>query len=1159
MAHASFIHLRVFTSYSLSEGANKLDQLVEKCHDFSMPALAMTDRHNLFAALEFSEICSKNGIQPIIGCTLRILEDDHFFDLPVYVQNKEGYQHLLHLISLSYLDSDPKLLPHLTLDDFNDRHEGIIALSGASHGLLNQALLQNNTKLAEQRLERLKTLFPLNFYLELTRLGTADETITEPWLLEKAYQLNLPIIATNPAFFPKKEMSEAHDALLCIASGSYVAEENRRRMSSESYLKSEKEMCELFKDLPEAIQNTLHLARRCSIKAEPHSPLLPAFSIPGGKTPAEQLRHIAREGLKRRLEESVISEVTPEEEKKELLILYEARLEEELEIIIAMNYPGYFLIVADFIQWAKRHHIPVGPGRGSGAGSLVAWVLEITELDPIRFGLVFERFLNPERVSMPDFDIDFCQERRDEVIYYVQEKYGADKVAQIITFGKLQARAVLRDVGRVLQLPYGQVDKICKMVPNNPASPVTLAQAIDIEPSLQEAREDDPHVAKMIDIALQLEGLNRHASVHAAGVVIADRPIDSFVPLYRDPRSEMPVVQYSMKFAEMAGLVKFDFLGLKTLSVIAQCCEIIKKEIGSDVNMNQIPLDDAETYKMLSRGESIGVFQFESKGMRDSLRKMRPDTFEDLIALGALYRPGPMDNIPTYVARKHGEEKPDYLHPTLKPILEETFGVIIYQEQVMQIARVLAGYTLGKADLLRRAMGKKIKSEMDAQRAMFVEGAIAKGVKEDQAVYIFDLVAKFAGYGFNKSHAAAYAMISYQTAYLKAHYKVPFLVATLNFDLLDTDKIAVFCQEAKDLGVTILPPDVNDADAYFTVTHLEDGSQAIRYGLGALKHVGVPAMEALVQVRKEGGSFKDIVDFLSRLDAKIINKRQMEYLIKAGAFDTLEPNRRKLLEALEALIHYHQLITREKGSQQISLFGQIGQLDIDRPKLPDIMDWEFEKKVGYECEAFGFYLFHHPLDVYEPYMANIGVVPSSDLDETLMDGTSIVRLIGVVHETRIRFSSKGRFAYVELSDLSARYDMAIFQEALLEKSRPFLYANALLYIKAEARKDEGGVRLVAQTIDLLATVMARRISHCRICCSESEIQQVGQTLQAYLKEEPSGTAIVQIIMSQDDDKEIEITLPGKYVISPSLVYTLRHHFGLNVEETIQTKAMPVIL
>lgn len=1157
MAHAPFVHLRVFTSYSLSEGANKLETIAGACAKHAYPAIAITDRHNLFGALEFSESCVKIGVQPIIGCSVRIMEDNQLFELPLYAKNTTGYLQLLALVSRSYTEGDSKFLPHLTLSDLEGQSDGLMALTGGPLGLLNQPLSQQNTAVAAARFSRLRALFKDRLYIELTRLGGEAEALAEEWLLSQADAYNVPLIATNPAYFPTKGMAGAHDALLCIAEGTYVEEDHRRKVSPQAYLKTPEEMQTLFADIPEAIQNTLQFAKRCAIKADPHPPLLPAFPIPGEQTPADYLREIAHKGLIKRLESFVFQDSMPKETREDTQKQYQARLDEELDIIIRMKYSGYFLIVADFIQWSKRQMIPVGPGRGSGAGSLVAWVLEITELDPIRFGLFFERFLNPERVSMPDFDIDFCQERRDEVIRYVQEKYGAEKVAQIITFGKLQARAVLRDVGRVLQLPYGQVDKICKMVPNNPTNPVTLKEAIDIEPSLQEARDDDPHVAKMIDIALQLEGLNRHASVHAAGVVIADRPIQELVPLYRDPRSDMPVVQYSMKFAEMAGLVKFDFLGLKTLSVISQCCAIIKELAQIDIDINQIPLDDIETYKMLSRGEAIGVFQFESKGMRDSLRKMRPDTFEDLIALGALYRPGPMDNIPTYVARKHGEEEPDYLHPSLESVLKETFGVIIYQEQVMMIARILAGYTLGKADLLRRAMGKKIKAEMDAQRAMFVEGAVSGGVKKDQAVYIFDLVAKFAGYGFNKSHAAAYALISYQTAYLKAHYPVPFLVATLNFDILDTDKIAVFCQEARDMGITILPPDINKAEAYFSVATLEDGTQAIQYGLGALKHVGIQAMEILVDVRKEEGPFKDMMDILGRLDAKVINKRQMEYLIKAGAFDTLEPVRRKLLEGMEALMHYHQLVAKERDSSQISLFGGVGTMEIDHPKLPNVLDWDIETKVMHEFDAFGFHLFNHPLDVYEPYLGNIGVVPAAQLDESLMDGTSIVRLIGVVHETRVRFSPKGRFAYVELSDLSTRYDLAIFQEDLLEKSRPFLYTNALLYIKAEARKDEGGVRLSAQSIELLSTVMARRINLCVFYADEAHASHVADVLKHHLPEDKAGVATVKVVISKEDGEKVTITLPGRYLISPALIYSLRHDHKLTLEETVQTK--PVTL
>ena len=682
---------------------------------------------------------------------------------------------------------------------------------------------------------------------EIQRHGTAEERRVEPELLKLAYKLDIPLVATNQCYFPAREDFEAHDALICIAEGRYIAEDDRRKLTPEHYFKPRAEMMALFADLPEALETTVEIARRCAFRPRTHPPILPQFTKTGAASKkavnaaeTEELCRQAREGLAERLRIIGLAEGHSEAE-------YRERLEFELGVIGKMKYSGYFLIVSDFIRWAKAHGIPVGPGRGSGAGSVVAWSLSITDLDPLRFGLLFERFLNPERVSMPDFDIDFCQDRRDEVIRYVQEKYGAGRVAQIITFGKLQARAVLRDVGRVLQMPYGQVDRLCKLVPNNPANPVTLEDAIDGEPKLQDERDNDPVVKRLLEIAQKLEGLYRHASTHAAGVVIGDRPLIDLVPLYRDPRSTLPVTQFNMKWVEPAGLVKFDFLGLKTLTVIQRALALIR-ERGIELDLATLGLDDRKTYELLARGDTVGVFQLESTGMRESLRRLKPDRFGDIIAMNSLYRPGPMDNIPTYINRKHGLEQVDYLHPLIEPVLQETYGVIIYQEQVMQIAQRLSSYTLGEADLLRRAMGKKIKAEMNKQKARFVSGAVKNGVDKGRADYIFELVAKFAGYGFNKSHAAAYALIAYHTAYLKANFPVEFLAATMSYDMANTDKLYMFVQEARRNKIAVLPPSLNASGVDFLP---EDG--AIRYCLAALKNFGRGAAEHIVAGREDIG------------------------------------------------------------------------------------------------------------------------------------------------------------------------------------------------------------------------------------------------------------------------------------------------------------------
>ena len=723
---------------------------------------------------------------------------------------------------------------------------------------------------------------------------------------------------------------------------------------------------------------------------------------------------MSADGLEGRLERQVYCEGQSTEEREAVARPYRERLQYELDIIVQMGFPGYFLIVADFIHWAKNEDIPVGPGRGSGAGSVVAWALTITDLDPLRFDLLFERFLNPERVSMPDFDIDFCKDRRDDVIRYVQSEYGEDRVAQIITFGKLEARAVLRDVGRVLEMPYGQVDRISKLVPYNPANPVSLEKALKDEPMLQEMRKEDPSVDRLVNMSLKLEGLYRHASTHAAGVVIGDRPLQRLVPLYRDSRSTMPVTQFNMKYVEQAGLVKFDFLGLKTLTVLSSTVRRLR-ERGVDISLDQLPLDDKKTFEMLCRADSTGVFQLESSGVRDVLKKLKPDRFEDIIAVVALYRPGPMDNIPSYIKRKHGEEEPDYLHPSLEGILKETFGIMIYQEQVMQIAQTLSGFSLGGADLLRRAMGKKIQSEMDAQRQNFVEGAVANNVKEELAGGVFDQVAKFAGYGFNKSHAAAYALVAYQTAYLKANYPVEFFAASMSEDAGNTDKLSLFRTELDRLGIALLPPDINLSEVDFAVERVNESESAVRYALAALKNVGAAAMQTVVRERKEKGFYESLFDFAGRLDTGVMNKRQIENLGRAGAFDSLNPNRRQVFEAVETLVRHASAAQNDRESKQVNLFG-VEDTAAVIPPLPEMDDWVVQEKLQQEYEAVGFYLSSHPLASYKKTCDKLGVVESASVTSGRVSEGRI-KLAGIVTSRRFTVSSRGaKMAFVQMSD-----------------------------------------------------------------------------------------------------------------------------------------------
>lgn len=825
-----FIPLRNHTTYSLCKGAIKIPEIIERAIAYKMPAIGIMDCQNLFAALEFSSACKKAGLQPILGCEMLVRFEDpnqknlsnldienSFCKLPLIARNDEGYKNLMYLVSHSFLKRENGLSPHISFELLKEKSAGLIALSGGVEGPIAKLINDNQDKKLAELIDDLQKTFPQNFYIEITRHNTATEEKLEQQFIDLAFKHNIPLVATNDVYFLSRDLHEAQDILSCIGEGRFFLEPDRKKNSPEQYFKTQEELEQLFSDIPEAIENTINIAKKCHIMAFERPPTLPRFNNSADFNEADELKKQASEGLLARLQSKFAIEETSPEKQKQIEEQYFARLDFEISVITKMQFDGYFLIVSDFIKWAKHNDIPVGPGRGSGAGSIVAWALQITDLDPIRFGLLFERFLNPDRVSMPDFDVDFCQSRRDEVIDYVQKKYGREYVAQIITFGKLQARAVLKDVGRVLQMPYNQVDRICKLIPFNAIEAVTLEKAIDMDKDLQQAIKDDPQVNKLVDIGLKLEGLNRHASTHAAGVVIGDKPLHEICALYNDEGSEMPAVGYSMKYAEGAGLVKFDFLGLKTLTTIFEAVKLIEKTRGVKIDISNIRLDDKKTFDMLAKGDSIGVFQIESSGMRSVLRQMKSDKIEDIIALISLYRPGPMDNIPTYIRRKHGLEKIEYPHPLLENTLKETYGVIVYQEQVMEIARVLAGYSLGAADLLRRAMGKKIKEEMDKQRAIFVEGAMKNNVPEKQAGEIFDLVDKFAGYGFNKSHAAAYALISYQTAYLKAHYPVEFFTASINLEIDNTDKINIFLQAAKSQGIAILAPDINSSEAYFSV------------------------------------------------------------------------------------------------------------------------------------------------------------------------------------------------------------------------------------------------------------------------------------------------------------------------------------------------------
>ena len=1150
MPPSEFVHLSVHTAFSLAEGAIQIKDLVSRCAEENMPAVGIADTGNLFGALEFAVTASEAGIQPIIGVQLNVRRKSISGEklhqrtqivnstsntvdrLILIAKNEQGYLNLLDLVSKSFLDSDDSELSQISFEDLEKRNEGLIVLTGWFSGEVGKLILDDRILEAEKALLNLQKVFNDRLYLEIQRHGIPDERLVEEQLLEFAYKYDIPLVATNDCYFDSKDFYDAHDILLCIAQSTTISNSSRKRLTSQHYFKSASEMAELFKDLPEAVENTIAIAKRCSFMPKTLDPILPKFVSAGADNEEVDLRLKSFAGLEKRFQENVFTMDSDEYSLEEKKKLYKERLQTELSIINQMGFPGYFLIVADFIQWAKKTGIPVGPGRGSGAGSLVAWSLLITDLDPIRWGLLFERFLNPERISMPDFDIDFCQERRGEVIDYVQGKYGEDRVAQIITFGKLQARAVLRDVGRVLEMPYGQVDRICKMVPNNPANPMTLGEAIAGDAELRKLRDDDESIATLLGNGLQLEGLYRNASTHAAGLVIGDRPLRELVPLYKDTKSDMSATQFNMKWVESAGLVKFDFLGLKTLSVIQRATELLK-ERNIQFDLSELPLDDEKTYKMIGRGDSVGVFQLESSGMRDVLKKMRPDRFEDIIALVALYRPGPMANIPNYIARKHGKEKVDFMHEKLEPVLQETYGIMIYQEQVQQAAQQLAGYTLGGADLLRRAMGKKIKSEMDAQREVFVEGAVRQGVSSEKAASIFETISAFAGYGFNKSHAAAYALIAYQTAFLKANFPVEFMAASMTFDMGNTDKLGIFRQELKSLDIEVLPPDINKSGPDFRVERIEgSGSLVIRYALSAIKNVGGPGMEALENERLKNGPFRDLSDFISRVDAKVVNKRSMENLIRSGAFDSIHNNRAELFEGLDIIMRHVNATIDEGKKDQHNLFSGDETTRVNRVKLTSLEEWPVLKKLRNEFEAIGFYLTAHPLDSYGDALIKNGVISSSTLVYELNKKGGMARMdvAGIVSSSRIRVNQRGnKYAFVQMSDQGGIFEVTVFSEVLSSAGDSLIPGEALL-IRCDCKLENDFVRLVASKISSLDCSLKNSIKGFKIYIND---QNTVTNLAKILERQEAGSGEIKLVV-QNTNQEFDLLLPEHYELNASL-------------------------
>jgi DNA polymerase-3 subunit alpha len=1151
-----FVHLNVRSSYSLLQGAITIGKLAELAKKDHQPALALTDTDNMFGALEFSEKIAGYGIQPIVGCALAVDFADQepgsrsVLTAPsriiLLAAREAGYRSLMRLNSRAFLETPTHQAPHIKLDWLDGETADLIALTGGPEGPVSMAITADQSAVAAARCDRLVGLFGDRLYIELQRHGLDNERRAEGTLIDLAYTKSLPLVATNGPLFPTADDYEAHDALICIAGGRMVAETDRPQFTPDHRFKTRAEMAVLFADIPEALASTVEIAQRCAYRPRTRKPILPRFTVGGDARvraceadESAELRRQAEEGLTRRLAAHGCAPGLAEE-------TYRERLAFELSVIERMKYPGYFLIVADFIKWAKSQGIPVGPGRGSGAGSLVAYSLTITDLDPLRFGLLFERFLNPDRVSMPDFDIDFCQDRRDEVIRYVQERYGRDQVAQIITFGTLQARGVLRDVGRVLQMPYGQVDKLTKLVPQNPAAPVTLAAAIEGEPKLQAFRDEDPVVARAFDIAQKLEGLTRHASTHAAGIVIGDRPLSELVPLYRDPKSDMPVTQFNMKWVEPAGLVKFDFLGLKTLTVLDVAVKLVRQR-NVEIDIEHLPIEDAQSYAMLARGEVVGVFQVESQGMRRALVEMRPDRFEDIIALVALYRPGPMANIPTYCARKHGDEEPEYLHPILEPILKETFGVIIYQEQVMQIAQVMAGYSLGEADLLRRAMGKKIREEMEKQRERFVSGSVERGVPKGQADAIFELLAKFADYGFNKSHAAAYALVSFQTAYMKAHYPVEFLAASMTLELNNTDKLSEFRSEVLRLGVKMEPPSINQSGVHFDVAN-----GTIYYALAALKGVGPQAVAMIVEER-EKGVFTSLADFAARVSPKALNKRVIESLAAAGAFDSLEPNRARVFAGADTILAACQRSHQAVTTGQNDFFGGMSD-DAPLLILPAIEPWLPQEKLQKEYDAIGFFLSGHPLDDYATALKRLRVQSWAEFTGAVKSGATAGKVAAtVVSRMERRTKTGNKMGILGLSDPTGHFEAVLFSEGLAQY-RDILEPGAavLLQLGAELQGEDVRARILhAEPLDAAASKTQMGL---KIFLRDSKpLDSIAKRLEAgagapqqakawdapVAKAAFSAAGEVTLVMLLDLETEVEMRLPGRFRVSPQIAGAIK--------------------
>ena len=1116
----TFVHLRQYSNYSLLESSFKINEIINLCKEHRMPAIALTDKQNLFGAFEFSLEAQKNGIQPILGIDLKLEKTDDL-ELPsnilLLIKNYEGYKNIINLMTKHYSNDENNII---NFDDLKKNNEGLICLSGGVNGPIGKSILSKNKSTSEKILKDLNSIYNENFYLEFTRSGLEDEKIIENFFLSCANKFNVPIVATNNNYFTNSEMHEATDALLCIKNVEKLSNSKRDSISKEFFFKSSSEMEKVFHDIPESVANTLIIAKKCSFMLESSKPRLPKF-LDSTLDENKELYKLSHEGLNKKILNINKKEISSFDKKK-----YQKRLNYEINIIKKTGYSGYFLIVSDFISWAKNQNIPVGPGRGSGAGSLVAWTLGITDLDPIKYDLLFERFLNPDRVTLPDFDIDFCQDKRDKVLKYIVKKYGKKKVSQIITFGTLQSRNVLRDVGRVLELPYSQVDSIAKMIPYNPANPISLKDAINNEIKLQELKKSDDSVSKLLNISLKLEGLYRHASTHAAGIVIGDQNLDEKIPFFKDdPKTGLPVTQFSMKFIEKAGLIKFDFLGLKTLTIIHKTCELIN---NNTIDINSISLNDTNTFDLLKKGNTIGCFQLESKGVREYLKKLSPDKFEDIIAMISLYRPGPMEYIENYIKRKHGKEDIIYLHPKLESVLSETYGITIYQEQVMKIAQTLAGFSLSQADTLRWAIGKRKRSLMSSLKKDFIEGCVKNNVKEYQAESIFKQVETFAGYGFNKSHAAGYALIAYRTAFLKANFPVEFMTASINYELNNTDKINCYLDDCKSMNIEILKPNINYSSSLFTIELDTQNKKTIRYGLSALKNVGTSGTLKIVNERKKNGNYKNIDDFCDRLNDENINIRQLEFLIKSGSFDDLEKNRSKLFNNINKIVQ----VIRDNGKNidQNNLFANniegnnnVINLNYSGKK------WTKSATLNFEYEALGLYLSQHPLKDFDIFLKKNNFLTYEEIEKSMInvrnEEKKFFKIAALPIDIKERTSKKGnKYAYAQFSDTTSNFEAIIFSD-VLNSSNELIKNHDLLLLTLEVIKNDNNISLRAQEVLSLRKFINESNKKIKVLADEKiNINDLKEHLNKYKND--SGSEFNLLI--DINQKLVNISIPGKY-------------------------------